>query len=58
MSVIINEFEIVMDEQTEAPKASAETRPEQMAPPPPPSPADIRDLLQHQAQRIIRILAH
>jgi hypothetical protein len=57
MSVIINEFEIVPEQQGQetavSPQPSAPS-----SPPPPVSPIDIVDVLRRQTDRLNRIRAH
>ena len=58
MSVIINEFEIVMDnKENKAPAEGAATTEEAQAPPPL-APSDVRDIVRHQMARLERLWAH
>ena len=60
MAVIINDFEIVIEQQQEPPEGTGET-----APPPSPettgpplTPMDIKDVFRQQMERFARIRAH
>ena len=57
MSVIINEFEIVPEQQ--GPETAVSFQPSAPSSPPPPvSPIDIVDVLRRQSDRLNRIRAH
>jgi hypothetical protein len=56
MSVIINQFEIVLESQAEETKA--ETQPLRAKPVQGLTPMDIRNIIQYQAERMNRIRAH
>ena len=58
MSVIINEFEIVMDNKQEETTSESPTTAEEAQAPTLPSPGDIRDIVQHQLARLERLWAH
>jgi hypothetical protein len=58
MSVIINEFEIVVDDQQDtAPMDQAATTEPAQAPPPLAS-SEVRDIVRHQLARLERLWAH
>lgn len=57
MPVIIHDFEIVVEEP-EAPTPSPSTPPREAAPPPALRPADVRLIVQREAQRAFRVRAH
>ena len=58
MSVIINEFEVVMDNKQDESSTNGEEQAEEMAPSPQLAPSDIRDIVRHQMVRLERLWAH
>lgn len=56
MSVIINEFEIVPEQQGQ--ETAVSPQPSAPSSPPPVSPIDIVDVLRRQSDRLNRIRAH
>ena len=60
MSVIINEFEVVVDDQSEQLPSAQAAAGDQNQPqaPPPVSPSDIRDIMRRQLARMERLWAH
>ena len=60
MSVVINDFELVVDPPAPAPAAAGGdgVAGAALAPAPPMRPLDLRDVLEHQARRAERLRAH
>ena len=57
MAVIINEFEIVLEER-EAPNETDNETLRETEPPPQPSPQDIQDIINRFSERKLRLYAH
>jgi hypothetical protein len=58
MSVIIDEFDVVVDPPPTRPGAAEGESPPPPAPPRPLRPMDLRDVLAHEARRASRLRAH
>lgn len=58
MSVIINEFEIVMDNKQEEPPVEGDAAADKAQAPPQLAPGDVRDIVRHQLARFERLWAH
>ncbi len=56
MSVIINDFEVAIENTPEA--AGSEAAPVEVQPAAAPTPKDIRDILIRQAERMARVQAY
>jgi hypothetical protein len=58
MSVIIDEFDVVVEPPPTGPRTAEADGPPPPAPPRPLRPMDLRDVLAHEARRASRLRAH
>lgn len=58
MSVIINDFEVVVEPPAESAGSQAPAEQEEAPPQPPMGPRDVRDIVRRQAMREARVRAH